>query len=250
MFKLSVIIAGLVAFPIVGNAAESLEPVIDKSSKITESAANSQKRVDAISDQIDDKLQAFKSTNKETEGLKIYNLQLAKQIESQIQEMADLNQSIDKVSVIERQITPLMLRMIDGLEDFVKLDVPFLEEERKQRIASLKSLMDQANVAVSEKFRRVLEAYQIELDYGRTIEAYTDSFEIDGQTQDVDFLRIGRIALMFQSRDKRTLGVWNQQTRQWENLDKSYASRISQGLRMARKQMAPDLLTIPVFSAE
>ncbi|WMS86620.1 DUF3450 domain-containing protein [Pleionea litopenaei] len=250
MFKLSVIIAGLVAFPIVGNAAESLEPVIDKSSKITESAANSQKRVDAISDQIDDKLQAFKSTNKETEGLKIYNLQLAKQIESQIQEMADLNQSIDKVSVIERQITPLMLRMIDGLEDFVKLDVPFLEEERKQRIASLKSLMDQANVAVSEKFRRVLEAYQIELDYGRTIEAYTDSFEIDGQPQDVDFLRIGRIALMFQSRDKRTLGVWNQQTRQWENLDKSYASRISQGLRMARKQMAPDLLTIPVFSAE
>ena len=106
--------------------------------------------------------------------------------------MEDLNASMDKVSVIERQITPLMIRMITGLEQFVGLDVPFLKDERAKRISSLKQMMDRADINSSEKFRRLLEAYQVEVDYGRTIEAYTALQSVDGQEREVDFLRIGR----------------------------------------------------------
>jgi hypothetical protein len=107
-------------------------------------------------------------------------------------------------------------------------------------------MMDKANVAPSEKFRRVMEAYQVEMDYGRTIEAYSGFQEISGNESNVDFLRIGRTALLYQTRDGGAQGVWNKQTRQWDELDSSYRTQITKGLRMARKQLAPDLIMVPV----
>lgn len=225
---------------------EYLKPVVKAASEINESAEKSQVKINNITDQIDDKLQQFKTINKEIDGLVVYNTQLQKQIDSQVQEMADLNKAIDEVSVIERQITPLMIRMIEGLEQFVALDIPFLPEERANRIADLKYMMDRADVAPSEKFRRVMEAYQVEMDYGRTMEAYSGLHTISGQERDVEFLRVGRTALIYQTRDGSQQGTWNKQTRQWEELPNSYKSNITKGLRMAKKQMAPEVLMMPV----
>ncbi|WDT86792.1 DUF3450 domain-containing protein [Alteromonas sp. 009811495] len=243
----ALLVAGaLVATPVLAQDDEVLKPVVDEAAKINESAAKSQEKINGITDQIDSKLQQFKTLMKEIEGLEVYNTQLRKQINSQEQEMADLNAAIDEVSVVERQITPLMMRMIDGLEQFVALDVPFLPEERANRVADLRAMMDRADVAASEKFRRVMEAYQVEMDYGRTMEAYSGIHTINGQERDVEFLRLGRTALMYQTRDASMQGVWNKQTRQWEELDSSYRTQITKGLRMAKKQLAPDLLMLPV----
>ena len=237
---------GLAATPVLAQDDEVLKPVVDEAAKINESAAKSQEKINGITDQIDSKLQQFKTLMKEIEGLEVYNTQLRKQINNQEQEMADLNAAIDEVSVVERQITPLMMRMIDGLEQFVALDVPFLPEERANRVADLRAMMDRADVAASEKFRRVMEAYQVEMDYGRTMEAYSGIHSINGQERDVEFLRLGRTALIYQTRDASMQGVWNKQTRQWEELDSSYRTQITKGLRMAKKQLAPDLLMLPV----
>ena len=243
----ALLVAGaLSATPVLAQDDEVLKPVVDEAAKINESAAKSQEKINNITDQIDSKLQQFKTLMKEIEGLEVYNTQLRKQINSQEQEMADLNAAIDEVSVVERQITPLMIRMIDGLEQFIALDVPFLPEERANRVADLKAMMDRADVAASEKFRRVMEAYQVEMDYGRTMEAYSGIHSIDGKERDVEFLRLGRTALIYQTRDASSQGVWNKQTRQWEELDSGYRTQITKGLRMAKKQLAPDLLMLPV----
>ena len=243
----ALLVAGaLAATPVLAQDDEVLKPVVDSAAKINESAAKSQEKINGITDQIDSKLQQFKTLMKEIEGLEVYNSQLRKQINSQEQEMADLNAAIDEVSVVERQITPLMMRMIDGLEQFVALDVPFLPEERANRVADLRAMMDRADVAASEKFRRVMEAFQVEMDYGRTMEAYSGIHTINGQERDVEFLRLGRTALMYQTRDASMQGVWSKQTRQWEELDSSYRTQITKGLRMAKKQLAPDLLMLPV----
>ncbi|MDK2763201.1 DUF3450 domain-containing protein [Alteromonas sp. 07-89-2] len=243
----ALLVAGaLAATPVLAQDDEVLKPVVDEAAKINESAAKSQEKINGITDQIDSKLQQFKTLMKEIEGLEVYNTQLRKQINNQEQEMADLNAAIDEVSVVERQITPLMMRMIDGLEQFVALDVPFLPEERANRVADLRAMMDRADVAASEKFRRVMEAYQVEMDYGRTMEAYSGIHSINGQERDVEFLRLGRTALIYQTRDASMQGVWNKQTRQWEELDSSYRTQITKGLRMAKKQLAPDLLMLPV----
>lgn len=246
------VLATAMAFSSIGNAQEDdyLKPVVKVASQINESAADSQQKINTITDKIDSKIQQFKTINKETDGLRVYNTQLDKQIKSQIDEMAALNQSIDEVSVIERQITPLMIRMIDGLEQFVALDVPFLPEERSKRIVDLREMMDRADVSPSEKFRRVMEAYQVEMDYGRTMEAYSGLLTVAGTERDVDFLRVGRSILVYQTRDASLQGVWNKETKQWEPLSSSYRTQVTKGLRMAKKQMAPDLLMLPVAITE
>jgi len=223
---------------------------VKKSAAINQSAAKSQQKIDRLAEEIDIKLQTFKAINKEIEGLKVYNQQMDRQLQNQVLEVRHLNTSIDKVSVIERQITPLMLRMIEGIKEFVKLDVPFLEDERRNRVESLGKMMDRSDVSVSEKFRRILEAYQVEVDYGRTLEAYTGKAEIDGSQQEVNYLRIGRVALVFQTRDRKRMGIWNQAGRVWEPLDEEFRSQIIKGLRMAKKQLAPDMVIVPISAAK
>ncbi|WP_440056395.1 DUF3450 domain-containing protein (plasmid) [Pseudoalteromonas sp. T1lg65] len=242
------LLAGMLATAAAG--ANELNQVMDKSAAINESAAKSQTKIDGIADSMQSRLQKFKTLNKEIDGLAVYNAQLDKQIKNQLDEMAAINASMDRVSVIERQITPLMLRMITGLEQFVNLDVPFLPEERKNRIEQLTDLMDRADITSSEKFRRVLEAYQVEVDYGRTIEAYTSLLPVDGQEREVDFLRIGRLELLYVTKDGKKAGYWNKDSRKFESLPETNISQINKGIRIARKQLAPDMLTLPVQAAE
>ena len=229
--------------------ADDLKPVINAGKEISKSAAQSQEKINKLTEQTQTKLQQYQTVNKEIDGLNVYNAQLQKQLQSQYDEMASLNLDIDRVSVIERQITPLMIRMINGLEQFVSLDVPFLPEERAERINGLKDLMDRADVAVSEKFRRVLEAFQVEMGYGRSIEAYQGLIDVNGQERDVDFLRIGRVALVYITRDGSYAGRWDQESKSWQKADDEFRMHMTKGLRMAKKQLAPDLLVMPIKAA-
>jgi len=232
-------------------SADTLDQILQTGIETQKIAQESQQRIDKLVDQTNDLHVKYKTVLKEIEGLRVYNRQLEKQISNQEKEMAELNDSIDRVTEVERQITPLMLRMVDALEQFIELDVPFQLDVRREGIERLRELMDRSDVAASEKFRNVLEAYQIESAYGRTFEAYEGTIDIEGQEQNVDFLQVGRIALLFQTRDGETSGAWNQATREWEILPDTYRSSITQGLRVARKQAAADrLLPLPIPAPE
>ena len=228
---------------------DSLGKVVSAGQQITESAANSQKKVNKYTEQVQTKLQKFHAVTKEVDGLTVYNQQMQAQLDNQLKELSQLAKSMNDVSVIERQISPLMARMISTLENFVDLDVPFLPLERAKRVNDLNTMMQRADISVSEKFRRVLEAYQIEVDYGRTIEAYSGLLTIEGQEMDVDFLRIGRVSLVYQTRDGSLLGQWSQSAKQWQSLSQDYRLGINKALRIARKQLAPDLIMIPLSAA-
>ena len=91
---------------------------------------------------------------------------------------------------------------------------------------------------------------QVEVQFGRDIEAYSSLLTVDGVERDVDFLRVGRVAFLYQTRDGKTQGAWDQEKRQWQKLDASYRSYISKGLRIARKQLAPDLLMVPMTASK
>lgn len=228
----------------------SLNQSISTNNEANKAAVASQTRIDTVSQQTDKLFNEYKVVTKQIDGLRVYNKQLEKQIANQLKEMESIRDSIDQVTVIERQIVPLMMRMIDGLKQFVDLDIPFLMEERQERLANLERIMDRADVSVAEKFRKVLEAYQIENDYGRTIEAYRGNLDIDGNAREVEFLRVGRIGLMYQTDDANHTGIWDQQQKQWTPLSDKYKTPIKQGLRVARKEVAPDLLKLPVPAPE
>ncbi|MEQ8204913.1 MAG: DUF3450 domain-containing protein, partial [Woeseia sp.] len=188
--------------------------------------------------------------NKEIEGLQVYNRLMSAQVEGQQATLADIELSMDQVDVINRQIFPLMTRMIDGLEQSIALDIPFLEAERTNRVDALKEIMERSDVSVAEKFRKVMEAYQIEMDYGSSSEWYKESLDIDGALRDYNMLRVGRVGLYFQSDDSQITGHYNQETRQYEMVDDENRSEIRKGLRMARQLIAPELLLLPIPAAK
>ena len=140
--------------------------------------------------------------------------------------------------------------MVDGLERFVELDVPFLIEERTLRVANNRALLERADVTSAEKFRVVMEAWQIENDYARTISTYTDELEIDGVTREVDVLQVGRVALMYQTPDGAQSGSWDQRTRQWVPVGNEYRNPIRRGISLALNQLAPTLLLLPMAPPE
>lgn len=223
-----------------------LEEAIDAAAAGNEAAAEAQALIEELSNDTDRLVAEYRRTLQETQALDVYNGQLEELIASQDREMSSLRKQIDEVSVVQRQIMPLMLRMIDALDTFVELDKPFLAEEREERVASLRALMDRSDVALSEKYRRLMEAFQIENEFGRTIEAYRGTLETGGQSRTVDFLRIGRIALLYQTLDAQESGAWDAEQKDWIPLSDDYRNSIRQGLRIARKQVAPDLLRVPV----
>ena len=210
----------------------------------------SQGRVDEFSDETDLLFAKYSTTLKQIDSIGVYNHQMRGLIGSQEHELASLEDQLDRVELVGRSVTPLMLRMIEALDAFVSLDVPFLEKERADRIAVLRESMGRADVSNAEKYRTIMEAYQIENEYGRSIEAYRSTIERDGETKTVDFLRFGRIALVYQTLDGSESGVWDQQKREWVPLDDSYRTSIRDGLRIARRQSAPDLIRLPLPAAQ
>ncbi len=245
----AVLVTAAVSLPLTGSA-QSLDQIMKAQQGRTRIAQESQERIDAVVKQTRSIEDQYKAALKEIDGLKVYNTLLSLQVDNQNMKMQDLRDSIDQVEVINRQIVPIMTQMIEGLELFVDLDIPFLLEERQERIAKLHELMENSNVTVAEKFRKVTEAYQIENDYGSTIEAYKDTVNIDGGTREVDFLRVGRIALIYQSQDGNVSGAWDQSARQYQALDSKAKNQIKFALQIATKQKAPDLVLLPVQAPE
>ena len=203
-----------------------------------------------MADQASRLLDEYRLVIGELDSLKTYNDQLQKLVASQSEEAKSIEEQIQSIEVTNKEVVPLMIKMIDGLDKFVELDVPFLLNERRNRVAGLKEMMDRADVSTSEKFRRVLEAYQVENEYGRSIEAYSDTVEINGEQKTVDFLRIGRVILIHQTLDGKIAKAWDQKSRSWQELSDAYRVAIRDGVKIAKKQSAPDLLTLPVPAPE
>jgi len=250
-FIAALLSAGVLAAGAAVVQASSLDAVLGVGKAKNDAARESQKRIDRLADETQDLLTEYKTVTKQIDGLKVYNERLQRQIANQQKRIGKIDESIDGVTIIQRQMTPLIDRMVDGLEKFIELDVPFHMEERQQRIKFLRSSQDRSDVSVAERFRQVLEAYKIENEYGRKIDAYKGSVEIDGKPRDVNFFRVGRVALLYQTTDTELSGAWDQQSRSWVELDRGeYRAAIMKGLRIARKEASIDLLNLPVPAPE
>ncbi len=189
----------------------------------------------------------YQSTSKEYESLKLYNDQVQKIINSQIDEIENILFQIDELDKTNQKIVPLMIKMINGLEDFIYLDVPFLMKERQNRLANLRSTMDRGDISTSEKFRLITEAYKTELEYGRTIETYRDTINVDGVETSADFLRVGRIALTYLTTDGSKGGYYDLNEKTFLKSSGSIKRATEDGLKIAAKQAPPALIQIPIY---
>lgn len=229
--------------------ADTLDSALQTQQRMDVAAKQSQDKINRLDDDTQRLLTDYRYTTRETDSLKRYNAQLERQISSQLTEMQSIRTQLEQINDVSREVVPMMLRMIDTLDKFVQLDLPFLMQERTMRVQSLKDIMDRADVSTSEKYRRIVEAYQVEMEYARTIEAYQAALP-GPEKRTVDFLRVGRVALMYQTLDGEETGFYNSETGQWEELSGSYEAPVRNGLRIAKKQAAPNILIVPVAAAK
>lgn len=215
-----------------------------------QAAAESQTRINRLSDQADELLSDFKDESKIVDGLEVYNAQMRRTIAEQERTIAQYDRSIEEVAELQRQMAPLMLRMMEGLEQFVDLDIPFQIDDRKARLALIRETFDESNVNIAEKFRVLLAAFMQEINYGRVMQHYSGTLELNGVERDVDFLRVGRVALLYQTSDQTSTGVWDKNARQFVELGNAYRRPVAQGIRMAQQLATIEILELPIHAPE
>ena len=225
----------------------NMENVLEVGRENQKLSANSQDRIDQTERQTDKIVNEYKVVSKQVEGLKLYNEQKRIQIQAQLDLMDKLDNQLTQVVVIQRQIPPLAQKMLDTLETFISLDTPFRKEERRERVDLVRSSLAKPKVTASEQVRQVLEAYNIEAEYGRKIDTYEDELS-DGTV--VNILVIGRIGMFYQTKDERTSGRWNNEVGEWEELSSSYRKPIRDAIRIAKKLAPTDMLMMPVVKGE
>lgn len=240
----------LISAPIVLATDNALQKSLQTATESNSRSAASQKNIDQLSEKTRELYNDYKNTLRQLHSYQLYNKNLQELIDSQKQEIQSYDVQLAQIDDTQRDVIPLMIKMVDTLDEFIQLDQPFLLNERQNRVNELRALLSRSDIATSEKYRRIMEAYQVEMEYGRTIEAYRGSLEHDGENRTVNFFRLGRVALYYQTLDEQETGIWDKASRKWQPLSSGYRLPVSKGLRIARKQAAPDLLVLPVNAPE
>lgn len=231
-------------------AENKLHTAVEETLDTNALAIKSQQNIDEYADDTEDMLVQYRTTLRKTDSLKTYNDQLEKLTAKQLETAESLSKQINSIAETRQNIVPLLLRMIEVLEEFVSIDAPFLQEERLARIELIKGMMDRPDVSLPDKYRRIMEAYQIEMQYGRTIDTMTETITINEAPVTVEVLRIGRLSIFYQTLDGKESGYWDKQGKKWSPLTDDYNRSIAQGILIAKKQAPPDLIKLPVTAPE
>ena len=243
--RLAILVVTVVSAFMAAPAGAQLNEALTAQRQVDREAAQAQAEITAIRERTQDAASRYAQALQDADSLERYNKQLDEQVQSQETEIASIEQQLLDIETTNREVQPLMQQMVDVLEQFVALDVPFLLEERTGRVQNLKDMMARADVTISEKYRLILEAYQIELEYGRTLDAYEGRLGSGADARTVEFVQLGRVSLMYQTLDGEETGYWDAQQKTWVE-DASYKEAVEEALGVARQKGAPELLTVPV----
>jgi len=248
----AVVAAGSLSIGTAAIGQTTLDEVLNEGISTNVLAQESQERINEIVNDTDRLIGQYKNVLKTVDGLKVYNAQMERSIERQMQAMEELTENIKNVTDVKRQVEPLLDRMIDGLESFIRNDLPFQLDTRLAGLERVKDLMTNPDIDSSERFRSVFELYQIESDYGRVFQSYQQTMDVNGQERIVDMLMVGRVALLYQTTDGTVSGAYNKETKQFEVVDEAtYRKSITSAIRVANAQEAADkILILPISAPE
>jgi ElaB/YqjD/DUF883 family membrane-anchored ribosome-binding protein len=226
--------------------AAGVKDSLDVVAATNRSATESQRKIDELSRETRNLLEEYRKLLDGSEYEAAYTRELEELQQSQQQQLETLREQVAEARITQQRIVPLMRSMTDALEKFVVLDLPFHQEERIAAVLELKQRLRRPDISVSARFRILLEAYQLEQDYGGTIDSWRGPLQLEGEDLSVEYLRVGRLALYFQTLDGTTSGYWDASQQQWVVLDESYNRGLTQALRVAQNITAPQLLNLPL----
>lgn len=238
----------LLLLVLVGAAgAQDLDDSLEVVAGTNRAAEQSQQTIDSLSRDTQRLLEEYRSLRESVDYQEAYNRELEQTDAAQQERIDSLSRQIAQARITRQRILPLMRSMADALETFVVLDLPFHQQERLAAVLQLKQRLDQPDLSMAARFRLLLESYRLEQDYGVTVEAWRGPLLIDGEELSVEFLRIGRMALYYQSLDRQLGGIWDRERGDWQVLESHHQRGLSQAMRVARNQSAPQLLELPLL---
>ncbi|MCP5164247.1 MAG: DUF3450 domain-containing protein [Pseudomonadales bacterium] len=228
-----------------GNAAE-IKDSLKVVAATNDSASASQEKIDQLARDTRNLVEEYRKLLDGSEYQAAFTRELEELAAAQEQQLASLREQITQARITQQRIVPLMRSMADALENFVILDLPFHQDERIGAVLELKERLRQPDISVSAKFRTLLEAYQLEQAYGGNVESWRGPLVFGGEDLSVEFLRIGRVALYFQTLDGQVSGYWDAVQRDWALFDGDYNRELARALRVAQGLVAPQLLQLPM----
>jgi hypothetical protein len=243
-----VLIQSFIVFEIYSQ--EIVDKTIDLSVQSSSLSIDAQEKIEEL-DEISKKVYfEYKDTLNEYKSLKNYDDQLSEIIDAQFTEISNINNQIDSLDDINIDILPLLKTMTNTLRKVVNLDIPFLKEQRIERVNNLDELLLRADITTAEKFRKVFEAYQIEANFGKTIENYPGYIMLNGDEVAVDFFRLGRLGLYYRTPNGKETGFWNLNTNDWSHEGSSLNDAIKVALDISNRQSPPNFITLPLKPVE
>jgi len=236
-------------FTSVPGQAATLDDNLKAMEATNQEAEASQKRIASLQTQTQSLVSEYKKLSQGADFQDQFNAEMRERIAQQQSELLTLRQQLADREITEQRIMPLMNSMADTLEQFVALDLPFHQEERLGRMLKLKQQMASSSFTLPDKYRALLSAFQQELEFGRSIEAWRGELKLSQEGKDekltVEYLRLGRAAFYFQTMDGERSGYWDKEHKEWIELPRKYGNDIKQGLRIAHNQQAPQMLALP-----
>ncbi|GAB6068311.1 DUF3450 domain-containing protein [Methylothermus subterraneus] len=217
---------------------------------VQQEAAAIQRQIDALDEESRKLLEEYRAQAAALDELTAYADQLDKLVADQAQEIAERERQLAELETLKQHLFPFLLEMLNALEQIVAADTPFLLEERKARLASLREVLSRADVSLAEKYRRLMEAFRIEAQYGHNLETYEGPLPTDGDHRTVRFLRFGRVGLYYLTLDGQEGGVFDPKSRAWHRLEAEDLKPLEQAMRIAAKQAPPDLVILKVPAPE
>lgn len=193
------------------------------------------------------RLQAkFDLLTKENEGLSNKVETLKKEASSRKSLNESLVQRERESRQVAEEIVPFTRELFNHIKTFVESDVPFLQEERKERMGRLNKIINDMEIGIAEKLRKTMEALFVEAEYGNTIEVYQDKITLNKEEILGNIFRLGRISLFFLTLDQETAAYFSVAEKSWSPLDKKHIPAIHAAIEMGRKQRPIELLCLPV----
>lgn len=225
--------------------AELIDTAISLEASSSIAAASRQETIDNLDSQIIFLTGEIQYLSQQLDLTNIYNRQLQELIDSQNAEINSINEQMAQLDETNKGILPKLEEMVNVLAEIIMNDTPFLLKEREDRVNVIKDLLTQSNISTSEKFRRVFEAYQIENEYGRTVEAYRDEITVDGQNYNVEIFRLGRVGLYARTADGDYNAMYSRSEKKWIKA-KGIDNDLAIALKIARKEIPPSLIKLPM----
>lgn len=220
--------------------------VVESVTRAVETRQTTQKEEEAWRNEQRELAAAFDLLQQEQQLLSEQEARLMRETAAAEARIAEKEKELADSREISDRIDPFLRETVDRLRRMLSDGLPFLMAERRQRIDRLAQMMEEPEVAMSEKLRKVMEALQVEAEYGNTIDVDQQSIPINGVSRQVNIFRLGRISLFYQTLDRKECGFFDVAAGAWQPLPPTHVRDIQIAVEIGAKRRPVELLRLPL----